>query len=180
MSPVWLAGGIFAITYALIVTERVPRIVAGMLGGMAMILFGLLSQEEAFQAIDWNVIFLLVGMMVIASVLRQTGLFQWIAIQAVKLGRGDPFRVLILLSTVVAVASALLDNVTIVVLAAPVALFVAASLRVSPLPFLIAAILASNIGGTATLVGDPPNILIGSAAGIDFLTFTSNLAPLAC
>ena len=115
MNPVWLAGGIFAITYALIVTERVPRIVSGLLGGMAMILFGLLSQEEAFQAIDWNVIFLLVGMMVIASVLRQTGLFQWIAIQAVKLGRGDPFRVLIILSTVVAAASALLDNVTIVV-----------------------------------------------------------------
>jgi Na+/H+ antiporter NhaD/arsenite permease-like protein len=179
VNPVWLAGGVFTVTYALIVTERVPRIVSALLGGMAMILFGLLSQEEAFHAIDWNVIFLLVGMMVIASVLSQTGLFQWIAIQAVKLGRGDPFRVLIILSVVIAGASALLDNVTIVVLAAPVALFVAASLRVSPLPFLIAAILASNIGGTATLVGDPPNILIGSAAGIDFLTFTANLAPIS-
>ncbi len=179
MNPVLLAGGIFLITYILIVTERVPRIVSGLLGGMAMILFGVLSQEEAFQAVDWNVIFLLVGMMVIASILSQTGLFQWIAIQAVKLGKGDPFRVLIILSTVVAVTSALLDNVTIVVLAAPVALFVAASLRVSPLPFLIAAILASNIGGTATLVGDPPNILIGSAAGIDFLTFAANLAPIS-
>lgn len=179
MNPVLLAGGIFLITYVLIVTERVPRIVSGLLGGMAMILFGVLSQEEAFQAVDWNVIFLLVGMMVIASILSQTGLFQWIAIQAVKLGKGDPFRVLIFLSAVVAVTSALLDNVTIVVLAAPVALFVAASLGVSPLPFLIAAILASNIGGTATLVGDPPNILIGSAAGIDFLTFTANLAPIS-
>jgi Na+/H+ antiporter NhaD/arsenite permease-like protein len=179
VNPVWLAGGIFLITYILIVTERVPRIVSGLLGGMAMILFGVLSQEEAFQAVDWNVIFLLVGMMVIASVLRQTGLFQWIAIQAVKLGRGEPFRVLTILSTVVAVASALLDNVTIVVLAAPVALFVAASLRVSPLPFLIGAILASNIGGMATLVGDPPNILIGSAAGIDFLAFVTNLAPIS-
>jgi Na+/H+ antiporter NhaD/arsenite permease-like protein len=138
-----------------------------------------LSQEEAFHAVDWNVIFLLVGMMVIASILRQTGLFQWIAIQAVKLGNGDPFRVLLILSVVVAFTSALLDNVTIVVLAAPVALFVAASLRVRPLPFLIAAILASNIGGTATLVGDPPNILIGSAAGIDFLTFAANLAPIS-
>jgi Na+/H+ antiporter NhaD/arsenite permease-like protein len=179
VNPVWLAGGIFLITYTLIVTERVPRIVAGLLGGMAMILVGVLSQEEAFEAIDWNVIFLLVGMMVIASILRQTGLFQWTAIQAVKLGRGVPFRVLMILSLVVALASALLDNVTIVVLAAPVALFVAASLRVSPLPFLVAAILASNIGGTATLVGDPPNILIGSAAGIDFLTFTTNLAPIS-
>jgi Na+/H+ antiporter NhaD/arsenite permease-like protein len=179
VNPVWLAGGIFLITYILIVTERVPRIVSGLLGGMAMILFGVLSQEKAFHAVDWNVIFLLVGMMVIASILRHTGLFQWIAIQAVKLGKGDPFRVLLILSVVIAVTSALLDNVTIVVLAAPVALFVAASLRVSPLPFLIAAILASNIGGTATLVGDPPNILIGSAAGIDFLTFAANLAPIS-
>lgn len=179
MNSVWLAGGIFLITYVLIVTERVPRVVSGLLGGMAMILFGVLSQEEAFHAVDWNVIFLLVGMMVIASILRHTGLFQWIAIQAVKLGKGNPFRVLLILSVVIALTSALLDNVTIVVLAAPVALFVAASLRVSPLPFLIAAILASNIGGTATLVGDPPNILIGSAASIDFLTFAANLAPIS-
>ena len=179
MNSVWLAGGIFLITYALIVTERVHRTVSALLGGMAMILLGVLSQEEAFHAIDWNVIFLLAGMMVIASVLRETGLFQWIAIQAVKLGQGDPFRILVILSVVIAVSSALLDNVTIVVLAAPVALFVAASLRVSPMPFLIAAILASNIGGTATLVGDPPNLLIGSAAGIDFLTFAANLAPIS-
>ncbi|MBN1657046.1 MAG: ArsB/NhaD family transporter [Anaerolineae bacterium] len=179
MNPMWLAGGIFLITYALIVTERVHRTVSGLLGGVAMILLGVISQEEAFLAIDWNVIFLLVGMMIIASVLAETGLFQWIAIQAVKLGRGSPFRVLIILSSVIAVTSALLDNVTIVVLAAPVTLFVAASLKVSPLPFLISSILASNIGGTATLVGDPPNILIGSAAGIDFLTFTAHLAPIS-
>jgi Na+/H+ antiporter NhaD/arsenite permease-like protein len=174
-----LAGGIFLITYVLIVTERVHRTVSALLGGVAVILLGVLSQEEAFYAIDWNVIFLLAGMMVIANVLRETGLFQWIAIQAVKLGQGDPFRILVILSAVIAVSSALLDNVTIVVLAAPVALFVAASLRVSPMPFLIATILASNIGGTATLVGDPPNILIGSAAGIDFLTFAANLAPIS-
>ncbi|MFC2030560.1 SLC13 family permease [Chloroflexota bacterium] len=175
----FLAGGIFLITYALIVTERVHRTVAALLGGVAVILLGVVPQGEAFHAIDWNVIFLLAGMMAIANVLRDTGLFQWIAIQAVRLGRGDPFRILVILSTVTAVSSALLDNVTIVVLVAPVALFVAASLRVSPIPFLIAAILASNIGGTATLVGDPPNILIGSAAGIDFLTFTANLAPIS-
>jgi len=179
VNSVWLAGGIFLITYALIVTERVHRTLAALLGGVAMILLGVLSQEEAFHAIDWNVIFLLAGMMSIASVLQETGIFQWIAIQAVKLGQGDPFRVLVILSAVIAVSSALLDNVTIVVLAAPVALFVAASLRVSPTPFLIAGILASNIGGTATLVGDPPNLLIGSAAGIDFLTFAANLAPIS-
>ena len=179
MNSVWLAGGIFLITYALIVTERVHRTVSALLGGVAVILLGVLSQEEAFHAIDWNVIFLLLGMMVIASVLQETGLFQWIAIQAVKLGKGDPFRILVILSAVIAVSSALLDNVTIVVLAAPVVLFVAARLRVSPTPFLIAGILASNIGGTATLVGDPPNLLIGSAAGIDFLTFAANLAPIS-
>ena len=179
MNSVWLAGGIFLITYALIVTERVHRTVSAMLGGVAMILLGVISQEDAFHAIDWNVIFLLAGMMAIASVLQETGLFQWIAIQAVKLGQGDPFRVIIILSAVIAVSSALLDNVTIVVLAAPVALFVAASLRVSPMPFLISGILASNIGGTATLVGDPPNLLIGSAADIDFLTFAANLAPIS-
>ena len=178
MNPVWLAGGIFLITYALIVTERVHRTVSALLGGVAVILLGVLSQEEAFHAIDWNVIFLLAGMMVIANVLQETGLFQWIAIRAVKLGKGDPFRVLVVLSVVIAVSSALLDNVTIVVLATPVILFVAASLQVSPMPFLIAAILASNIGGAATLVGDPPNLLIGSAAGIDFLTFAANLAPI--
>jgi len=179
VNSVWLAGGIFLITYALIVTERVDRTVSAVLGGMAMILLGVLSQDQAFHAIDWNVIFLLGGMMVIANVLRETGLFQWSAIQAIRLGKGDPFRILVILSSVIAVSSALLDNVTIVVLAAPVALFVASSLKVSPLPFLITGILASNIGGTATLVGDPPNILIGSAAGIDFLTFAANLAPIS-
>jgi len=179
MNPVWLAGGVFLLTYALIVTERVHRTVSALLGGVAMILLSVLPQEQAFHAIDWNVIFLLAGMMAIANILRETGLFQWIAVQAVKLGRGDPFRILIILSLVTAVSSAFLDNVTIVVLVAPVTLFVAASLRVSPLPFLIAEILACNIGGTATLIGDPPNILIGSAAGIDFLTFAANLAPIA-
>ena len=117
--------------------------------------------------------------MVLANILRETGLFQWIAVQAVRLGRGNPFRILVILSLVTAVASAFLDNVTIVVLVAPVTLLVAASLRMSPVPFLIAGILASNIGGTATLIGDPPNILIGSAAGIDFVTFAANLAPIS-
>ncbi|MGD9405389.1 MAG: ArsB/NhaD family transporter [Anaerolineae bacterium] len=179
MNPVFWAGGIFLITYALIVTERVHRTVSALLGGLAMILFGLLSQEQAFHAVDWNVIFLLAGMMALANVLRETGLFQWISVYAVKLGRGNPFRILIILSLVTAVTSALLDNVTIVILIVPVTLLVAASLRVNPVPFLIAQILASNIGGMATLIGDPPNILIGSAAGIDFLTFAANLAPIS-
>jgi Na+/H+ antiporter NhaD/arsenite permease-like protein len=179
VNPVWLAGGVFLITYALIVTERVHRTVAALLGGVTMILLGVVSQEQALDAVDWNVIFLLAGMMAIANILRETGLFQWIAVQAVRLGRGDPFRILVILSLVTAVTSALLDNVTIVVLVAPVTLFVAARLKVSPMPYLIAEILAANIGGTATLIGDPPNILIGSAAGIDFLAFAANMVPIS-
>ena len=179
MNQVWLAGGIFLITYALIVTERVHRTIAALLGGVAIILVGVLNQDQAFQSIDWNVIFLLAGMMMIASILSDTGFFQWIAVQSVRFGKGDPYRIMVILVLVTAITSALLDNVTIVILMAPVTLFIAASLGVRPVPFLIAMILASNIGGTATLVGDPPNILIGSAAGIDFVTFAANLAPIA-
>ena len=179
MNTVWIAGGIFLFTYALIVSERVHRTISALLGGVAMILFGVLPQAQAFHAVDWNVIFLLAAMMIIANVLKETGLFQWIALQAVRLGKGDPFRVLVILSLITAITSAFLDNVTIVVLVAPVTLFVASNLRVNPVPFLIAEILASNIGGMATLVGDPPNILIGSAAGIDFLTFIANMGPIS-
>ena len=179
MNPTWFAAGIFLITYALIVSDRVHRTIAALLGGLTIILIGVLDQDQAFHAIDWNVIFLLAGMMMIANVLRETGLFQWIAIQSVRLGKGNPYRIMVILVIVTAVTSALLDNVTIVILMAPVTLFITASLRISPVPFLIALILASNIGGTATLVGDPPNILIGSAAGIDFVTFAANLAPIS-
>jgi Na+/H+ antiporter NhaD/arsenite permease-like protein len=179
LNPTWLAGGIFLITYAVIVSDKIDRTIAALLGGLTLILIGVLDQDQAFHAIDWNVIFLLAGMMMIANVLRETGLFQWIAIQSVRLGKGNSFRIMIILVLVTAVTSALLDNVTIVILMAPVILFITASLRISPVPFLIALILASNIGGTATLVGDPPNILIGSAAGIDFVTFAANLAPIS-
>lgn len=178
MSTIWLAGSIFLFTYALIVSEKIHRTVSALLGGVAMILF-VVPQDKAFHAIDWNVIFLLAGMMIIANIIKETGLFQWIAFQAVRFGKGDPFRVLIILSLITAASSALLDNVTIVVLVAPVTLFVASSLRVSPIPFLIAEILASNIGGMATLVGDPPNILIGSAAEIDFVRFAVNMGPIS-
>jgi len=178
MNPTLLAAVIFLITYALIVSDRVDRTIAALLGGMAMILTGVLDQYQAFHAIDWNVIFLLVGMMMIAIVLRETGLFQWIAIQGIKLGKGNPYRIMVILVLVTAVTSALLDNVTMVILMAPVTIFITARLGISPLPFLIALVMASNIGGTATLIGDPPNILIGSAGGIDFVTFAANLAPI--
>ncbi|MBK5108724.1 MAG: anion permease, partial [Anaerolineales bacterium] len=136
MNPTWFAAGIFLITYALIVSDRVHRTIAALLGGLTIILIGVLDQDQAFHAIDWNVIFLLAGMMMIASVLRETGLFQWIAIQSVRLGKGNPYRIMVILVLVTAVTSALLDNVTIVILMAPVTLFITASLRISPVPFL--------------------------------------------
>jgi len=178
MNQTIVAGIIFLAVYALIVSERIHRTVAALLGGFLVILLGIVSQEEAFAAIDFNVIFLLTGMMMIAAIVGETGLFQWLAIQAVKLGRHNPYRIMIMLALVTAVTSAFLDNVTVVVLMAPVTIYVATNLRISPIPFLIAEVLASNIGGTATLIGDPPNILIGSAANIDFLTFAANLTPI--
>lgn len=173
-----VAGILFLGTYAVIVSERVPRALAALFGGLLMIALGVLEQGHAFSLIDWNVIFLLVGMMAIANLLGETGVFQWVGVQAVKLGKGDPFRILAILALVTGLASTFLNNVTVVVLVAPVTLLVAANLRVNPLPFLIIEILASNVGGTATLIGDPPNILIGSAANIDFLTFVANLGPI--
>ena len=170
---------IFLITYVLIVSEKIHRTVVALAGALLVIMLGIIPQQEAFHAIDFNVIFLLVGMMVIASIMSETGIFQWIAVQSVRAGRGNPFAILLILAVVTAVTSALLDNVTIVVLVAPVTLFVASNLRVSPVPFLVTEILASNIGGAATLIGDPPNILIGSAAGFDFVRFAGNMAPIA-
>ena len=174
-----LAGLIFAAVYALIATERLDKTLAALLGGTVVVLLGIVSQESAFEAIDLNVIFLLAGMMILAGILRRTGFFQWLAIRSVRIAGGEPYRLLIVLSVVSAFISAFLDNVTTVVLLAPVTLYIAGVLRVSPVPFLISEILASNIGGTATLIGDPPNILIGSAAGLGFVEFLLNLGPVA-
>src|SRR5918999_1997803 len=176
---IWIAAAVFLVTYGLIATERVHKTVAALAGGVAMIVLGVLDQEEAFAAIDFNVIFLLLGMMVIANVLRRTGVFQWVAIRAIRFAGIEPWRILVVLCLITAIASAFLDNVTTVVLIGPITLFIAASLRVSPVPYLIAEILASNIGGAATLIGDPPNLLIGSAAGLDFGTFAANMTPVS-
>jgi Na+/H+ antiporter NhaD/arsenite permease-like protein len=143
-----------------------------------MVLVGVLDQEGAFAGIDLNVIFLLAGMMVMANVVRRTGVFGWMAVRAARLASADPYRILVVMTVVTAVASAFLDNVTTVVLIGPVTLFLAAGLGMNPMPLIISEILGSNIGGTATLIGDPPNILIGSAAGLDFNAFLLNLAPL--
>ena len=173
-----VAGAIFLVAYALIAIERWDRTLVALIGGLLMVVLGILDQHEAFAAIDLNVIFLLVGMMVIASILSRTGFFEWLAVRSVMLSDGHPIRLLLILATITALLSAFLDNVTTVVLMTPVTLSVARRLDISPVPYLITQILASNIGGTATLIGDPPNILIGSAAGLGFSDFLLNLAPV--
>ncbi len=170
---------IFLVTYAVIATERIHKTIAALAGGVAMILLGIISQEVAFEHIDFNVIFLLTGMMILAGIIRKTGVFGWLAVRAARFAGGDGYRLLVVLSVITAVASAFLDNVTTVVLVGPITLFLAARLGVSPMPYIISEILASNIGGAATLIGDPPNILIGSAARLDFVAFLSNMTPLA-
>jgi Na+/H+ antiporter NhaD/arsenite permease-like protein len=175
---VFLAGGIFLVAYALIASERFDRTLIALLGGLLVVVVGVIEQEEAFAAIDFNVIFLLAGMMVLAGGLSKTGFFEFVAGHAIRLSRGQPFRLLLILSLLTAVLAAVLDNVTTVVLLTPVTLSIARTLKVNPFPYLISQIFASNIGGTATLIGDPPNILIGSAAGLDFAAFLVNLAPV--
>ncbi|HEY8474869.1 MAG TPA: ArsB/NhaD family transporter [Natronosporangium sp.] len=178
----WLAVAVFAAAYALIATEKVHRVAAALGGAVVMVLIGATDAEHAFfeeeTAIDWHVIFLLLGMMLIVAVLKRTGVFEYLAIWAAKRARGRPFPVMVLLVLVTAVASALLDNVTTVLLVAPVTFLICERLRVPVAPFLIAEVLASNIGGTATLVGDPPNIIIARRAGLSFNDFLIHLAPL--
>jgi Na+/H+ antiporter NhaD/arsenite permease-like protein len=177
------AGIIFVLAYALIATERMHRTAVALIGAAAVLALRLVDQKVAFGTghggVDWNVIFLLLGMMIIVTITRRTGLFQWIAIKAAKLARGEPLRVAILLSAVTAVLSAFLDNVTTVLVVVPVTLLIADGLGISPMPLLIAQIFASNIGGTATLIGDPPNIMIGSAAELGFMSFLLHLTPIA-
>ena len=174
-----IALAIFVITYGLIVSERVHKTTAALVGGAAVIAFGVLSTEEAFGFIDLNVIILLASMMIIANTMASTGVFQWLAIRAAKAAGGSPIKVTILLCVITAIISAFLDNVTTVVLIAPVTLVVAQTLKVRAVPMLIAEALASNIGGTATLIGDPPNIIIGAHADLGFVEFATNLAPVA-
>jgi Na+/H+ antiporter NhaD/arsenite permease-like protein len=178
----WLAVAIFVIAYGFIATEKIHRVAAALGGAALMLALGLTDSEHAFfsehSGIDWNVIFLLLGMMLVVSVLKRTGVFEYVAIWAAKRAKGVPFRVMVILCLVTAFASALLDNVTTVLLVAPVTILVCERLGVPVAPYLIAEVLASNIGGTATLVGDPPNIIIASRAGLSFNDFLVYLAPI--
>lgn len=173
-----IATSIFLITYAVIISERIHRTVAALVGAALVVLTGIIDPERALEAIDFNTIGLLVGMMIIVGITRHTGVFEFIAIKAAKLSKGEPLKIIAALSLVTAVLSALLDNVTTVLLIVPVTFAITRQLKITPLPFLIAEIIASNIGGTATLIGDPPNIMIGSATGLGFMDFVFNLTPV--
>jgi len=178
LDPTWVAVSLLLIVYVVIMAEKFNRAVLSLLGAGMMILCGVITQEQAVAGIDFNTIGLLTGMMVIVAISQKTGMFQFVAIKSAKMVKGDPWGILLVLSVVTAVFSAFLDNVTTVLLIAPVTLLITDALNIKPYPFLFAQILASNIGGTATLIGDPPNIMIGSAAGLSFYDFMVNTAPI--
>ena len=177
-----LAIAILVLAYVLIASEKISRIAIALGGAAAMLIIGATDSDKAFYShktgIDWDVIFLLLGMMIIVGVIHKTGVFEFVAIKAIKLAKGDPKKALVYLLILVAFASALLDNVTTILLAVPMTLVICKQLNVNPVPFLLAEVFVSNIGGAATLVGDPPNIIIASRAGLSFNDFLIHMAPL--
>jgi len=178
----WVATCIFVVCYAAIVSEKIHKTKVALAGAALTLILKVVTQEDAFHSVelgvDWNVIFLLISMMIMVNIMSKTGVFQYVAIKAAKLGRGNPFSIMVIFSVITAIASALLDNVTTVLLLAPVTLLIADELEIDPVPFLITEALASNIGGTATLIGDPPNIMIASKAGLNFMDFIVHIAPI--
>lgn len=174
---VLIALVIFILTYTAIISEKINRTVVALLGAVLMIVFQVIPQKTAFGVIDFNTIGLLIGMMIIVIILKKTGIFQYIAIRTAKASKGDPWKIFLLFAIITAVASAFLDNVTTILLIAPVTLVITDTLKLNPFPFLFAEIFSANIGGTATLIGDPPNIMIGGATGLGFMDFITNLAP---
>src|SRR5215470_12719496 len=182
MSDLSIALIIFGFVYLTIITERIHKTVVALFGAALMISLGVVTQEEAFYSheygVDYSVVFLLIGMMVIINILRETGLFEMLAIWAARKAQAKPFRLLMLLALMTAGLSAMLDNVTTVLLMAPVTLAISKRLEINPITFLVTEALASNIGGTATLVGDPPNIMIASKAELGYLDFLLVLGPI--
>jgi len=176
-----LAISVFLIAYIFIASERFNRVVVALTGAAAMIVIGATDADAIFYShdtgIDWNVIFLLLGMMIIVGVIHKTGFFEYLAVKAIKRAKGEPKRALVSLIILTAVASAILDNVTTILLAIPMTLIVCKQLNVSPVPFILSQVFASNIGGAATLVGDPPNIIIASRANLSFNDFLIHMAP---
>jgi len=170
---------IFIAVYILIIWDKFDRTLVALGGGMLMIILQILNQESAIEAVDFDTVTLLIGMMMIVMVMRRTGVFEYLAIKVLKISKADPQRLIILLSLITGVLSGLLDNVTTILLIIPVTLSVAKDLKLDPIPFIIAEIFASNIGGTATLIGDPPNIMIGSQVGFTFNDFLFNNSIIA-
>jgi Na+/H+ antiporter NhaD/arsenite permease-like protein len=178
LDPMAVSTAILCITYAVIIWDKLNRAIVALIGGTLMVFVGALDQHEALRGIDWNTIGLLTGMMILVSISRRSGMFQFLAVWSAQKAKASPAGILLLLQITTAVVSALLDNVTTVLLVVPVTLAIAKELEVPPYPFLFAEVFASNIGGTATLIGDPPNILIGSLAGLDFNAFIYHLTPV--
>ena len=178
----WIAVAVFVAAYVAIATEWIHKTRAALIGAGIVVGLGVVGSEEVFYShdtgVDWDVIFLLLGMMIIVSVLRRTGVFEFTAIWSAKRAKGSPLRVMVLLVLITAVASAMLDNVTTVLLIAPVTLLVCDRLAINPIPFLMAEVFASNIGGAATLIGDPPNIIIASRSGLTFNDFLVHMLPI--
>lgn len=172
---------IFVFVFYLIITEKIPSVLATMGGGLAMALVGLLNEEQALEAVAsrLEIIFLLVGMMIVVHLISETGVFQWFAIEVAQLVRGEPFALIVLLSVVTAVCSAFLDNVTTILLMAPVSILLAEQLRLNPFPFIMTEIMAANIGGSATYIGDPTQLIIGNEGGLGFNEFLTNTAPIS-
>ena len=175
-----LGVAIFIVTFYYIISEKYPKSLVAIIGGSLMVVSGILNEEEALETIGYNleVIFLLVGMMMIVEIMSDTGVFQWVAIKIAQVAKGDPTKILIFISVVTALFSAMLDNVTTILLVVPVTIFLAKRLEVDPEPFVLLQIFMSNIGGTATMIGDPPNLIIASLGNIGFNDFIINLAPL--
>jgi Na+/H+ antiporter NhaD/arsenite permease-like protein len=173
---------VFLIAYVLIATEKINRVAIVCAGAAVMIIIGATNADAAFYShetgIDWDVIFLLLGMMIIVGVIHKTGLFEFLAIKAIQLAKGRPRQAFVYLLMLVAFCSALLDNVTTIMLAVPMTIMVAKYLKVHPVPFILAEVFISNIGGAATLIGDPPNIIIASKANLDFNSFLIHMAPM--
>lgn len=171
---------VFLLTYGIIITEKINRALIALAGALVMIVLGLVHVQDAYSRyIQWETVFLLIGMMILVGITGKTGVFQYAAVKAAQRAKGDPLRILILLALLTAAGSALFDNVTTVLLMVPITFSITRLLQIHPVPFLIAEILASNIGGTATLIGNPPNIMIGTATHLDFNAFLLHLAPVA-
>lgn len=169
---------VFVITFIFIISEKINRTVAAMVGAMFLLIVRVIDQRAATRFIDYTTIGVLVGMMIVIAIIKRTGLFQYLAIKAAKFAKGDPMRIIVMFGIMTGIISAFLDNVTTILLMIPVTLVIAKMLNLNPIPFIMSEVLSSNIGGTATLIGDPPNIMIGSEAGLGFLDFIVNLTPV--